>query len=60
MTCPVCGEKTGVIDSKAECDNVWRKRRCKVCQTVFTTVELEKNLLEKLLTHQNDTMVACQ
>lgn len=51
MTCPVCGGKTTVADSRSECDEVMRKRRCTQpdCGYIFHTVELEKDLLERLV-----------
>lgn len=44
MTCPVCGGKTAVKDSYAECDVVYRERRCVECGYRFTTAEEEKEL----------------
>lgn len=47
MTCPKCGERTTVIDSKADCEAVHRRRKCRVCGYVFFTVEMEaKSSLE--------------
>ena len=44
MTCPVCGEKSRCIGSKAECDVIYRKRKCEVCNYVFYTEEVEANI----------------
>ena len=44
MTCPVCGGKTAVRASYAECDSVYRERRCVECGHRFTTAEYEETL----------------
>ena len=42
MTCPVCGGKTQVYDSRTPYgDEVWRRRQCVDCGYKFTTVEHE-------------------
>lgn len=41
MNCPVCGEPTGVLVSRRECDAVYRYRKCKDCGYLFYTTELE-------------------
>ena len=43
MTCPVCGEKTTVINSASDCECVYRRRKCVVCGHRFTTTEQESN-----------------
>ena len=48
MTCPKCSGKTKVIDSRPDVDSVWRKRECLECKYRFETIELEKDLKEKL------------
>lgn len=50
MTCPVCGEckQTGVVDSRSECDAVYRWRKCNECGYRFKTVELDADVLERL------------
>jgi transcriptional repressor NrdR len=50
MVCVYCGGETKVINSRRQKRNnqVWRRRQCLVCQSVFTTheaVELESTLL---------------
>lgn len=45
MTCPICGEKTRVIDSRPrDCDCVWRRRECVSvsCGHRFNTLEYEE------------------
>ena len=42
MNCPVCGEKTKVVDSRSDCESVWRKRQCMECEYTFKTIELEE------------------
>jgi len=41
MVCIYCGGKTGVINSRAQkkANQTWRRRQCKDCQAVFTSVE---------------------
>ena len=41
MTCPICGEKTRVIDSRPDCESVFRKRECVECGYRFATIEYE-------------------
>lgn len=41
MTCPVCGEKTRVLGSIADCESVYRRRECKKCSYKFFTTEDE-------------------
>lgn len=48
MTCPMCGAKTYVTDSRAECDVVYRQRRCDECGHVFYTVEVESESKEDI------------
>jgi len=41
MVCPYCGATTDVVNSREQKRNnqIWRRRRCTGCQTVFTTHE---------------------
>lgn len=48
MICPVCGENTKVIDSRADVDSVNRKRECLSCKYRFLTVEIDEDLYEKI------------
>jgi transcriptional regulator NrdR family protein len=48
MTCPVCGKNTKVYDSRAEEDSVRRRRVCLSCRYVFTTIELDEDLFERI------------
>lgn len=43
MICPMCDGKVRVIDSKADYDAVYRKRKCNLCCHVFYTEETESN-----------------
>ncbi len=43
MTCPVCGEKTAVVDTVKDIDTIYRRRKCKNCGYYFFTVEEETN-----------------
>lgn len=53
MNCPVCGESTGVLVSRRECDAVYRYRKCKACGYLFHTTELESGA-EDFRRVQND------
>ena len=48
MTCPMCGAKTYVTDSRTECDAVYRKRKCAECEYVFFTAETESESKEDI------------
>lgn len=41
MTCPVCGGRTAVVDSRADCEQVVRRRKCENCGRAIYTSELE-------------------
>lgn len=41
MTCPVCGGKTTVVCTRADCEGVYRRRKCLMCGYHFFTSEVE-------------------
>lgn len=41
MRCPVCGEKTRVVDNVTTPTDVLRKRKCEACGFAFRTLEFE-------------------
>lgn len=43
MTCPICGADSRVIDSRADCEGVYRRRKCKECNHIFNTSEYESD-----------------
>lgn len=45
MTCPVCEEKTKVIDSRPNLDTIWRRRECTACGYRFTTIEMDEDMM---------------
>lgn len=47
MTCPVCFEKTKVVDSRHHEDSVTRRRECLSCGHRFTTIEVDLDLFRK-------------
>lgn len=47
MTCPICGEKTKVLDSRPDVDSIRRKRECLCCKYHFYTTEIDEDLYEK-------------
>lgn len=53
MTCPKCYEKTKVIDSRSDEDSTERRRECLVCGYRFSTIEIDKDLYERMV-KQND------
>lgn len=48
MTCPKCNGKTKVIESITEDDSITRRRKCIECDYRFNTVEIDKDLYERL------------
>lgn len=42
MVCIHCGGKTQIINSRLQRrnNNVWRRRRCLACHSIFTTIEV--------------------
>lgn len=49
MTCPECGEKTKVLESKDNEDFVERRRECYSCGYRFNTIEVDKDLYERVV-----------
>ena len=49
MKCPDCSGKTGVIESRDVQGRYRRRRACNECRWRFTTYEVTKGELEKLL-----------
>lgn len=41
MTCPVCGEKSNVIDTLDMTDIIFRQRQCKACKHRWYTQEMD-------------------
>lgn len=48
MTCPVCGEKTRIKDTRGFIDHVIRIRKCCSCGYVFRTVETEEDIYRRI------------
>lgn len=53
MTCPVCGEKTKVRESREDEDSVRRQRVCLSCHYVFTTIEIDEDLFRRITNVKN-------
>lgn len=53
MTCPVCGEKTKVIESQADVDSIERRRECLACSFRFTTVEIDRDLYKRMVKYDD-------
>ena len=49
MTCPNCGDKTIVINSRPHEDNTYRRRECVSCGQRFSTVEIDVDMYKKLV-----------
>lgn len=43
MNCPICGEKTRVLDTVSDCEGVYRRRRCLGCDHRFYTTESDSD-----------------
>ena len=41
MNCPKCGGKTAVTDGAKATDEIYRRRKCLVCDHRFFTIEYE-------------------
>lgn len=48
MTCPNCGDKTIVINSRPHEDNTYRRRECVSCCQRFSTVEIDADYYSTL------------
>lgn len=48
MTCPNCGAKTNVVDSRSHEDSRSRRRECVGCGFRFSTVEIDADYYETL------------
>ena len=48
MTCPICNGATNILDSRLEIDCVNRRRECQECGYRFNTVEIDKDLYERI------------
>ena len=49
MTCSKCNGKTKVIDSRTDEDSTERRRECVECGYRFSTVEVDRDLYERLV-----------
>jgi transcriptional regulator NrdR family protein len=57
MNCPVCGEKTRVLDSRPDEDSVRRRRKCNgvECGYVFVTIEMDEDMVRKMEDNHDKT-----
>jgi len=46
--CPLCGAKSGVIDTRRWHRTTMRRRRCRACDCRWTTIEVPYDLAERL------------
>lgn len=49
MTCPKCNGKTKILDSRGGGDSVKRRRLCLECGYRFSTIEIDKDLFERII-----------
>ena len=49
MTCPKCNGKTEIVDTRADDDAVKRRRQCLECGYRFSTIEIDKDLYERII-----------
>lgn len=47
MTCPVCGGKTHITNSRPKNDTVYRRRECDSCGYRFNTYEYEEDFTKQ-------------
>lgn len=59
MTCPYCGEKTRVVDSRTQEDSKYRRRECVECKHRFSTVEIDADYYEKLKGYSENENESC-
>lgn len=57
MTCPICGGKTKIYDSRPDDESVKRRRECLECGHRFLTMEIDADLLERM---ENKSVVEVQ
>lgn len=48
MTCPLCNGKTMIWDSRHDDESVRRGRKCLECGYKFLTIEIDKDLYDRL------------
>ena len=60
MTCPNCNNKTRVIDSTTDEDSTTRRRECMECGYRFSTVEIDKDLYERLVRRDDKKIKASE
>jgi transcriptional repressor NrdR len=58
MVCIYCGSDTKVSNSRHQkrANNVWRRRQCLTCRTVFSTIEAPDMELSITVKQQNGTL----
>lgn len=54
MTCPKCGGKTEVKNSRSDEESVRRRRHCTGCGLNFFTVEYDQDMLEKIKSNSEE------
>lgn len=47
MTCPICGGKTKIYDSRPDEETVKRRRECLECGYRFPTMEIDADMFER-------------
>lgn len=55
MTCPVCGGRTKITNSRGDVESVRRRRECRECGHRFTTMEMEVDLQQRLDRKKGET-----
>ena len=54
MICPICSNKTRIIDSRKQDDCVIRRRECISCKSRFTTIEIDMDIYKNLLKRKDE------
>lgn len=54
MLCPICDGETRITNSRPDYDYVRRRRECTECGYRFTTLEIDKDLYERIIKENDD------
>ncbi len=54
MLCPICDSDTRITDSRPDCESVRRRRECRKCGYRFSTLEIDKDLYDRVIKENDD------
>ena len=55
LPCPKCGGDTIILCKTVECDHLQRRRKCTACNFRFNTIEIDKDMFERLVKKDDGT-----